>query len=411
MEITPNDSLPPEFFTVPAADPHALNTEIRGTCPVRKINYPPGSEAYVVLEYQAALDAFFDARLSKNPANAPEWFASALKESSPILIHHMLSADPPEHTRLRKLVGRSFLPRQIERRRPRVQEITDELVDALPEAGGTDLVEFAHALPMRVICELLGVPAQMHSHIHTWGVTISGAPYPDDEGNARLKQASEGMEQFFIEHIAAKRAQPGDDITSEILAIAEEGYSDEAVVATLVLLVIAGHRTTANLIANGMRELLLNPDQLALLTTDPGLAASAVEEFLRIDAPIYRSTLRVALEDMSLGGVSIGRQSFIHLMIDSANRDPAEFTDPDRLDITREPNRHLAFGQGPHFCVGAPLSRIEGQVAIVTLLRRLSGLSLAVPPGELTWMTGNSPSRGLVELPVRYGRRLARDRS
>jgi cytochrome P450 len=402
------EPLPPEFFTVPPADPHAQNAAVRAACPVRRINYPPGSEAYVVTDYATALDAFFDERLSKDPANAPAWFRAALEESSPVLIHHMLSADPPEHTRLRKLVGRAFLPRQIEQRRPRIQELTDELIDTLPAAGETDLMQFASALPMRVICELLGVPIEIRPQMHTWGTVISGAPYPDEEGNARLRWASESIERFFLDLITAKRKAPGDDLTSEILTIAEEGYSDDEVISTLVLLIIAGHRTTANLIANGIRALLLHPGQLEALRSEPALAPSAVEEFLRFEAPIYRSTLRVAVEDMALGGVPIGKESFIHLMIDCANRDPDQFDDPDRLDITRASNRHLAFGQGAHFCVGAPLSRVEGQVAITTLLRRLPGLSLAVPAEELSWVTGNSPSRGLAALPVRYDQRLPR---
>lgn len=402
------EPLPPEFFTAPPADPHAQNAVVRAACPVRRIDYPPDSEAYVVTDYKTVHAAFFDERLSKDPANSPAWFREALEESSPVVIHHMLSADPPEHTRLRKLVGRAFLPRQIERRRTRIQAITDDIVDALPASGETDIVEFAHDLPMRVICELLGVPIDLRSQIHTWGIVISGGPYPDEEGNKRLKEASEGIERFFLSLIQAKREQAGDDLTSEILKTAAEGYTDAEVVSTLVLLIIAGHRTTANLIANGIRALLLHPEQLEMLRSNPGLAASAVEEFLRYEAPIYRGTLRVAAEDMELGGVPIGKESFVHLMMDCANRDPAQFDEPDRLDITRESNHHLAFGQGAHFCVGAPLSRVEGQVAITTLLRRLTGLTLAVPPGELKLVTGGSPSRGLVALPVGYERRLSR---
>jgi cytochrome P450 len=404
----PDKPIPPEFFTEPPADPHAPNAELRAACPVHAIDYPPGSEAYMVMDYATSFDALSDPRLSKDPRNAPAWFREALEHSSPVLIHHMLSADPPRHTRLRKLVGRAFLPRQIEKSRPRVQEITDDLVDAFPESGEIDLMDFALALPMRVICELLGVPDDVRPRLHEWGVTISGAPYPDEESNERLRVASESIEQFFLDLIRERRADPRPDLTSDILQVAEEGYTDEEVVSTLVLLIIAGHRTTANLIGNGIRALLLHPDQLELLRSDPALSTSATEEFLRYDAPVYRSTLRIASEDMELGGVEIGKESFLHLMLDSANRDPAEFSDPDRLDITRTGNHHLSFGQGPHFCVGAPLSRIEGQVAFPTLLRRLSGLRLAVRPDELEWVSRNSPSRGLVRLPIAYDRRLPR---
>jgi len=405
---SPRHPLPPEYFTEPPADPHEQNAALRSACPVHAIDYPPGGEAYVVTDYATSSEAFSDPRLSKDPANAPAWFREALEHSSPVLIHHMLSADPPRHTRLRKLVGRAFLPRQIEKSRPRVQEITDDLVDGFPGSGEIDLMDFALALPMQVICELLGVPIDIRPRLHEWGVTISGAPYPDEESNERLRIASESIEQFFLDLLKARRAEPGTDLTSDILRAAADGYTDDEVVSTLVLLIIAGHRTTANLIGNGIRALLLHPDQLERLRSDPALAASAVEEFLRYEAPVYRSTLRVATEDMTLRGVDIGKQSFIHLMIDSANRDPAEFAEPDRLDITREANHHLAFGQGAHFCVGAPLSRIEGQVAIPTLLRRLPGLRLAVRPDELVWVSRNSPSRGLAALPIHYDRRLPR---
>lgn len=405
---SPHHPLPPEYFTEPPADPHEQNAALRSACPVHAIDYPPGGEAYVVTDYATSSEAFSDPRLSKDPANAPAWFREALEHSSPVLIHHMLSADPPRHTRLRKLVGRAFLPRQIEKSRPRVQEITDDLVDGFPGSGEIDLMDFALALPMQVICELLGVPIDIRPRLHEWGVTISGAPYPDEESNERLRIASESIEQFFLDLLKARRAEPGTDLTSDILRAAADGYTDDEVVSTLVLLIIAGHRTTANLIGNGIRALLLHPDQLERLRSDPALAASAVEEFLRYEAPVYRSTLRVATEDMTLRGVDIGKQSFIHLMIDSANRDPAEFAEPDRLDITREANHHLAFGQGAHFCVGAPLSRIEGQVAIPTLLRRLPGLRLAVRPDELVWVSRNSPSRGLAALPIHYDRRLPR---
>jgi cytochrome P450 len=322
----------------------------------------------------------------------------------------MLNADPPRHTRLRKLVGRAFLPRQLEPRRARIQEIADDLIDAFPESGEIDLMDFALSLPMRMICELLGVPIEVRPRLHTWGSIISGAPYLDEESNKRLRLAIEGIDGFLRDLLKARREVPGDDLISQMLEVAHEGqeYTDDEVVATLVLLLIAGHRTTASLIGNGMRALFLHPDQLAMLSADPGLAPSAVEELLRYGSPLYRSTLRIATEDIELHGVTIGKGSFVHLMIDSANHDPAAFADPDRLDITRESTHHLSFGQGPHFCAGAPLSRIEGQVAFGTLFRRLQGLRLAVPAGQLTWIAGHSPTRTLEKLPVRYDRRLPR---
>jgi cytochrome P450 len=405
------EALPPEFFTAPGPNPHAGYAELRATCPVRRINHPPGAEAYVVADYETVSQAFNDPRLSKRVDNAPAWFRELLRDSSPILIKNMLTADPPEHTRLRKLVGRAFLPRRMELLRPRVQEITDDLIDAFPESGDVDLVgAFAFPLPMKVICEFLGVPFEDRPQLHEWGLLLSGAPYADEESNKRLKWASESVEQYLLKLLEIRRAELGEDLVSVLIRAADEEdvFTNDELVSTLVLLIIAGHKTTANLIGNGTQALFRHPDQLALLREQPELADTAIEEFLRYEAPVYRGTLRVAAQDMQLGGVDIGKESFVHLLMGSANRDPAVFEDPDRLDITRKANRHFAFGHGAHFCVGAPLSRVEGKIAFTTLLRRLPGLRLAIPIEELKWVEDNSTSRGLAELPVAYDRRLPR---
>lgn len=410
------DRLPPEFFTDPdpaAGATHAANARLRATgCPVHPINYPPGGEAYVVSDYETALKGFADPRLSKSVDNAPAWFRDLLKDSSPVLIRNMITADAPDHTRLRRLVSRAFVPRRMALLRPRIQEITDELIDALPESGEIDLMEFAFTLPMRVICEFLGVPIEDRPELHAWGYWLSGAPFADEESNRRLKEASDSIERYLVGLLDRRRAEGvGEDLVSLLLRAADEEdvFTNDELVSTLVLLIIAGHKTTANLIGNGMQALFSHPDQFELLSSKPELVESAVEEFLRFEPPVYRGTLRVATEDMELGGCSIPRESFVHILMDSANRDPEAFEDPDRLDITRDANRHLAFGQGAHFCVGAPLSRVEGQVAFPTLLRRLAGLELAVPYDRLEWVFDNSTSRGLKKLPVRYEARLAAD--
>ncbi|QRP47066.1 cytochrome P450 [Amycolatopsis sp. FDAARGOS 1241] len=400
--------LPPEFFNDPGENRHADLAALRAQCPVHKINHPPGAEAYIVVDYATVSAAFSDPRLSKRTDNAPEWFRALLADSSPVLTKNMLVADPPEHTRLRKLVAKAFTPRRMELLRPRVQEITDELIDALPATGPVNLVsEFAFALPMRVICEFLGVPLADRPRLHEWGTLLSGAPYPDEETNLRLKWASEQIESYLKEQIAARRTEPGEDLVSALVRAADEDdvFSDDELVSTLVLLIIAGHKTTANLIGNGTEALLRHPDQLELLRTRPELAPTAIEEFLRFEAPVFRGTLRVAAEDMQIAGVDIPKEAFVHLMMTSANRDPEQFEDPDRLDISRSPNRHLSFGHGAHFCAGAPLSRVEGQIAFTTLLRRLPGLRLAEPP---KWLYDNSTSRGLSELLVSYDEKLPR---
>jgi cytochrome P450 len=407
----PGAVLPAEFCTRPGANPYAAYAQVRGTCPVRQIDYPQDSEAYVIADYETVSQMFADQRLSKNVDNGPDWFREALKANSPILIRNMLTSDPPAHTRLRKLLGNVFVPRRMARLRPRIQEITDELIDAMPETGVVDLYnDFALQLPMRVICEFLGVAGHDRDMLHDWGMILSNAPYADEERNRLLKETSDNVERYLLDLMAQRRANLRDDLVSVILrtADAEGGYTDDEIVSTLILLIIAGHKTTANLIGNGTQALLRHPDQFKLLLGDPGLAATAVEEFLRYEGPVYRAPQRFATEDLQLAGQDIGKASVVHLLINSANRDPDVFEDPDDLDITRKPNRHLSFGQNIHFCPGAPLSRLEGDVAFTTLLCRLPGLRFAVEPDQLKWRSDNSASRGLEELPITYDRRLPR---
>ncbi|MBY8849238.1 cytochrome P450 [Saccharothrix sp. MB29] len=241
-------------------------------------------------------------------------------------------------------------------------------------------------------------------------VMLSEAPYPDEERNRLLRVASDKIERYLLDLLAARRGDLGDDLVSDLIRAADEDdvFEESELVSTLVLLIIAGHKTTANLIGNGTQALLRQPDQLELLRADPSLAPSAVEEFLRLDSPVFRGTLRIATEDMELGGQHIPKESFVHLMLGSANRDPRVFENPDRLDIGRTGNKHFAFGHGAHFCAGAPLSRVEGSVVFPTMLRRLPGLRLAVAPEDLDWVYDNSTSRGLRTLPVAYDARLPR---
>ncbi|MFD9741122.1 cytochrome P450 [Umezawaea sp. NPDC059074] len=408
-ETQQEEVLPPEFFNEPGQNPHSWNAALRAGCPVHKINHPPGAEAYVVADYANTLKSFSDPRLSKRVDNAPAWFREQLHDASPVLIKNMLTADPPNHTRLRKLVSRAFTARRMEQLRPRIQEITAELIDELPESGETDLMKLAYRLPMRVICELLGVPDDDRSQVQQDVAMLSEAPYPDEERNRLLRVASDKIEQYLVDLLAVRRLDLGEDLVSSLIRAADDDvFTEEELVSTLVLLIIAGHKTTANLIGNGTQALLRHPDQLALLRDDPSLAGGAVEEFLRYESPVFRGTLRVAAEDMDIEGVDIAKESFVHLLFSSANRDPEAFEDPDNLDITRSPNRHFGFGHGAHFCPGAPLSRVEGSVVFPELLRRLPGLRLVDDPANLDWIEDNSTSRGLRSLRVAYDQRLPR---
>ncbi len=403
--------LPPEFFTHPLENRNAVYAEIRDTCPVRAINHPPGAEAYIVADYEMALNAFGDPRISKSLDNAPKWFRDQLFGDSPVQSRNMLIADAPEHSRLRKLVSKSFVPRRMENLRPRIQEITDQLIDEFPESGELDLMEFARALPVMVIFEYLRITTKDLAMLYEWSKVLGGAPYTDEEGSKRLKEVSSKFEKYILDLLEDRRADLGDDLVSQLLIAAdEEGrFTIDEIASTMSLVIIAGQRTTTNLIGNGVHALLTNRDQYDLLKANPDLVITAVEEFLRYESPSFRGTLRVAKEEMEIGGVQIGKEAFVHLLIAAANRDPRYFAEPDRLDITRATNKHLTFGHGAHYCPGAPLSRLEGYVAFPTLLRRLSGLELAIPEADTEWIYDNSVSRGLASLPVRYTRRLPRE--
>lgn len=403
--------LPPEFFTHPMEDRDAIYLQLREKCPVRAINHPEGADAYIVTDYELALSAFGDPRISKSLENAPKWFRDQLYGDSPVQSRNMLIADPPEHSRLRRLVSKAFVPRRMANLRPRIQEITDELVDRFPDSGELDLMGFARELPVRVIFEYLRVNLDDREMLFEWSKVLGGAPYTDEENSNRLKEVSSRFEQYILDLLETRRHDLGEDLVSQLLVAAEENgvFTIEEIASTMSLLIIAGQRTTTNLIGNGLHALLTHPDQFELLKARPELVVSAVEEFLRFESPSYRGTLRVAAEDMEIDGVEIPKEAFVHVLIAAANRDPKVFPDPNRLDITRESNKHLTFGHGAHYCPGAPLSRLEAHVVFPVLLRRLSGLRLAIPPEETEWIYDNSVSRGLASLPVKYDRRLPRD--
>jgi|SRR5450756_1118664 len=391
-----------ELITRPGGDPHTEIAELRQRCPVHPIDFPPRSQAYVVLDHETAIRALNDPRLSKDINNALDWFRDQAVENSAVLSSNMMTADPPEHTRLRKLVGRAFLPRPMELLRPRIQQITDDLIDAFPDSGELDLLTaFAFPLPLMVICEFLGIRYEDRDLFRRWGTVLSQDPGRETEEETSARRlANDEVDDYLTKVLADRRADPRDDHISDLVRLADtEGeYTDEELVSTIIFLIIAGHKTTANLIGNGTEALLRHPDQLALLRADPGLVQSAVEEFLRYEGSVDRATVRFAAQDLSLGGVDIPRGSFVHISVQAAGRDPLVFADPNRFDITRSPNRHMAFGHGAHFCAGAPLARLEGQVAFAALLRRLPVLEPAVPVEELEWIADSSISRGLVSL-------------
>jgi cytochrome P450 len=336
-----------------------------------------------------------DGRIFGQPADAPQLRSDRF----------MLRLDPPDHTRLRKLVSKAFTPRAIERLRPRVQALADALVDRALEARELDVIAgLALPVPATVICEMLGVPVADRDRFTRWtaeATHLLAALFSPPDVVARGVAASQALEEYFSALIAERRAQLGDDLLSTLIRAEEEGdrlSSDELVSQALGLL-IAGFETTIGLIGNGIHALIRHPDELRKLAAEPGLIASAVEECLRFEGPIVL-TSRILREDTPFGDTLVPKDRLVWAVLAAANRDPEQFPDPERFDIARSPNEHLAFGGGAHFCLGAHLARMESQVAIGTLVRRAPELELA--SGELEW--GRSLFRVLARLPVRIAK-------
>jgi hypothetical protein len=319
--------------------------------------------------------------------------------------HWMLQLDPPDHTRLRGLVVKAFTARRVEDMRPRIQEVVDRTLDRVEPRGRMDLIaDFALRLPVTVICDMLGIPEEDHEMIFS-GARAGGRlldPVPlsraeiDRANNDNLATAA-----YFHNLFELRRRQPGDDLTTQLVHAEEEGHklTNEELTANVILLFGAGHETTVNLIGNGLLALYRNPDQLRLLKENPTLIANAVEELLRYDSSV-QLTGRTALEDVSVGGVDIAGGESVLCLLGAANRDPGVYADPDRLDIARPNIRPMSFGGGIHYCLGAQLARIEGEIAINALLRRLPGLKLddaERPDWRQTFVL-----RGLNTLPARW---------
>ncbi|GAA3435177.1 cytochrome P450 [Kutzneria kofuensis] len=320
----------------------------------------------------------------------------------------MLNADPPEHSRLRRVVSQAFAPRRVEALRPRVAEIVDALLDKIVPHGRAELMgEFAIPLPMMVICDLLGVPETDHEPVLGWTQVIrtSGSSDRSPEADrAAVQQAQLRLRDYLADLVRRKRVNPADDVISALVDACDndEGLSEAEVVATTFLLLFAGHQTTADFLGNATVALLTNPDQLKLLRARPELLPAAIEELLRFDGPLPVASPRIATEDVEYRGVRIPRGSVVGVVINAANHDPAHFADPDRLDLERGGGSHIGFGHGVHHCLGVSLARMEARIGIGTLLDRLPELRLAVAADELHRLPAASPFRGLLELPVRF---------
>ncbi|MDT7579136.1 MAG: vitamin 1,25-hydroxylase [Pseudonocardiales bacterium] len=377
-------------------DPYPTFALLRAEAPVRRVDLADGP-VWLVTRYDDVRAALGDPRLSKNWRYLlpPEARATAPGDQDPM----MLLRDPPDHTRLRTLVSRSFTARRIAALRPRVAEIAAELLDAVPVDAPFDLMaHYAFPLPVQVICELLGVPLADRDRFGAWSRVLIDQSSPADAQDADTQ-----LHAYLAELIARKRAEPDDALLSALARVADESgdrLSELELVAMATLLLIAGHETTTNLVGNAVLALLTHPDQLALLRARPELMPRAVEEFLRFDGPVWNATYRFTTEDVEIGGVTIPAASAVQLTLGSANRDDARFPDAAELRIDRDAGGHVAFGHGIHFCLGAPLARIEGDVALSALLTRFPTLQLAADPAELVFRR-STLVRGLQALPVR----------
>jgi cytochrome P450 len=360
-------------------NPYEVFRELREEAPVF---WSPMMSVWVLTRYDDVLTTLKDhVNFSSERLRANNPLVQALESqrlaSGPLgTTPTMLSTDPPAHTRMRSLVNKAFTPRQVDRIRPQMVEIAEGLLDALPEPGKIDVVaDFSIPFPIIVIAAMLGVPASDRERFKAWSTDIAGSlggPFQPPDVIDRSVTASNEIADYFRDQIAARRSEPRDDLLSALTAAEEEGdlLTEDELIATCILLLVAGNETTTNLIGSGMVTLLQNPDERRKLQANPSLMASAVEEMLRYE-PAAQMTSRIANEGAELGGVRFEPGQVILPVMAAANRDPAHFPEPDRFDIERHPNRHLAFGQGIHYCLGAPLAVAEARIAFDALLRRM----------------------------------------
>ncbi|MFF7542272.1 cytochrome P450 [Streptomyces canus] len=379
--------------------PYDVYRRLRDTAPVHRIAGPDGTPAWIVTRYDDVRAALADPRLSldKRYATAGTYKGFSLP---PALDANLLNMDPPDHTRIRRLVGRAFTPRRIEQLRGPIRRTADGLLDALGSHGTTDLIaSYAAPLPITVICDLLGIPDEHRLDFRVWTDTLV-APDPA-AGPAAAKEAVVAMLGFFTGLLADKRREPADDLLSDLIAVRDEGdrLSEDELMSLAFLILFAGYENTVQLIGNAVLALFQHPGQLAALRKDPDRLPAAVEEFLRYEGPALLAIRRFPVEDVTIGGVTVPAGETVWVSPSAANRDPDRFPDPDRLDLARDASGHLALGHGIHYCLGAPLARAETEIALAALLERFPDLALAEPTPR--WRN-SLRARGLRALQVSY---------
>ncbi|WP_395851701.1 cytochrome P450 [Cystobacter fuscus] len=387
------------------ANPFPLYKRMREEFPVSRITEPQtGMHFWLLTRYADVLSIVRDPRFTQDPTQLPDevrqrYFSHKLRALS----QHLVNADPPDHTRRRSLVSKVFTPRRIEELRPRITAICSELVEKLKAQGsGADfLKELAFPLPVLVITELLGIPPEDGDQFRAWAQTFFAPPSKDAQEKTRE------VHQLFIKYLEdifeQRRQQPRDDLISALVAVQEQGdrLSAEELTSMVFVLLVGGYETTANLLGNGLLALLQHPDQFQRLREDRSLIPSAVEEMLRYCGPFELSILRFPKEDMEWHGQPIRAHEAVRVNYLAADRDAEQFPEPDRFDVGRTPNKHVGFGHGIHFCLGAPLARLETIVAFELLLERLPEPRLATAPEKLAWRP-SAQARGLVSLPLAF---------
>jgi cytochrome P450 len=389
------------------ADPYPVFCQLREEEPLHRSHVLGG---VVLTRYADVKACLNDPRLSSDRITPfvrhrrDREHAAELQELGRMLGLWAVFTDPPKHTQLRGLMNSAFTTRAVERLRPRIETLVAELIDQVRGLGQTDLIrDFAWPLPITVIAEMLGVPREDRPALKAWSDELAafvGSALATPDKYERAARSAATMSDYFRDLIGKRRASPRDDLLSALVAAGEryDMTGDDELVATAILLLFAGHETTTNMIGNGILSLLRHPAELDALRADPSLIAQAIEELLRYEGPTA-AMVRIALEDVALPSGTIGRGDRVFLMINAANRDPRHFDEPDRVNIRRDPNRHIAFGYGLHFCVGAPLARLEAQIAIPALLRHLPELRLMTdaPP----WLD-SLVFRGVRSLPLTF---------
>ncbi|MDT0457905.1 cytochrome P450 [Streptomyces sp. DSM 41527] len=406
--LAPVELYGPEY----TRDPYPLYAELRARGPVHRVRFPSGVCAWLVTGYEAAHQALTDVRLGKHHSRGnAAWRARASIMPEPQhsqLQVHLLHQDPPRHTALRRLITDAFAPQRVEGLRPRFQEMADALLDGLPDAGEADLVEvFAGRFPFRVLADVIGLPPEFEERFdRDWGKVVQPVG-PSDPGRPAYEARLRALQQYIADLVVHKRAGQGEDLLSRLVAARDDGrLGQEELDSMIFQLLVAGQEPVTNQITTALVTLLRHPAHLAELAGRPELLPRAVEELLRYDSAFELTTWRFFAEDADLHGTRIPAGDSVIVSLCAANRDGRQFPDADALHFDRTPNPHLAFGHGIHFCPGATLARIELQIALGTLLRRLPDLRLAVPDGELGWIPAVL-ARGVDRLPVTYGAQAA----